>query len=373
VSEVTAAAPAQISLLADGNKKISLEAAGDVSTVSSLSQNGNLESAQASTGAPAILNSVINAQSCTPNDNPQIHNGLCFTMRQLSVQCVDKKASVSKDCAFGRFCCFEDNGSVGGSTDIQNQANNVVVTSGQDQSQSESSSTQNPGQSAGSQDQGNAVVSSSDAQNQGQSNLQVAPANPNPVTVVVASVQMPVRSCSPNSNPLIKNGHCLTIRELRASCVDQKASPSSDCDMGSWCCFTDDSDKITTEAPLVAVAVALPAVPEVQQPSTVQTETPATVPVTQPVTVPETTAAPTELPVAIAPAATSNDQQCSPNSRPEISDGTCMPTRDLRVRCKNQRVSKSPQCKIGHWCCFTDAQNPVPPAVNELSRSINAL
>ncbi|OQV11535.1 hypothetical protein BV898_14191 [Hypsibius exemplaris] len=254
-----------------------------------------------------------NDVACTPNDNPAIHDGKCLTMRQLSQQCVDRKASSSAQCAFGRFCCYSDE--------------NVAVADGK------------PASSAP------VVVTVSNANKL----VSVVAASAEQVVVVTPSAaSAPVKSCSPNSNRAVSNGACMTIRELRANCVDEKASPSADCEMGSWCCFSEDGKKVDRVKTVIAEAAAATDAPPVAAPEAA-TEAPAANP------------------------AVSSDQQCVPNSKPDISNGICLPTKDLRVRCKNQRVSKSPACKMGHWCCFTDSANPVALNVNDFSRNINAL
>jgi hypothetical protein len=302
------------------NKPVEVAVAGD---------QPNQQQTVVKVSGAASSSSSSGSESCTPNDNQNIHNGICLTMRQLTQQCVDKKASASQNCSFGRFCCYSD--------DVIPPA---VVPASQDNAAT-------PAVAPVDQSLNKNVPAIFNQADNNKLAQQVSSAS---------SDASQAKTCSPNSNPKINNGQCMTIRELRAKCVDNKASPSSQCDMGSWCCFNDDG--VQSAAPAedqnkVVVEVVTTAAPIVTEAAVTQAPV-------------------TEAPATPAPLA-SEDQSCTPNSKPDISNGLCMPTRDLRVRCKNQRVSKSPNCKLGHWCCFSDPSNPVQLSVSQLSRNINTL
>ena len=282
--------------------------------------------------ANANNNNVVVSQSvaaqCTPKDNPNVKNGKCLTMRELSQQCVDQKASASTDCAFGRFCCYSDN-------EFGPPAQSAQTAVAEASSAPASVSVQINKESGPS-----IVISTASASSSSNSDNTNKESSS---SVVISTSSGTSKTCSPNANQAIKNGACMTIRELRTSCVEQKASPSSDCDLGSWCCFSEDN------------AVVPP--PPSQSNTQVKIEVAAAAPASL-----DTTAA-----------SNADTAQCVPNSKPDVSNGVCLPTKDLRTRCKNQRVSKSPQCKLGQWCCFNDNGTPVQMALNEFSRNINTL
>ncbi|GAU94352.1 hypothetical protein RvY_06142 [Ramazzottius varieornatus] len=291
--------------------------------------DGSANAAGQSSNAVLAGPSITQGAQCTPNDNPNVKNGKCLTMRELSQQCVDQKASASTDCAFGRFCCYSDNEVGGGSNQAAVDLPPSSAPSVSVQVNKEASSA------AAASDGPSVVISTASASSASSTNKE---GSSSVVISTSSATSGTTKTCSPNSNQAIKNGACMTIRELRISCIEQKASPSSDCDLGSWCCFSEDNAVVPPPQANTQVKI------EVQAPAVDNTV-----------------------------AAVSDTAQCVPNSKPDISNGVCLPTKDLRTRCKNQRVSKSPQCKLGQWCCFNDSGAPVQLTLNEFSRNINTL
>ncbi|XP_055337752.1 uncharacterized protein LOC129587838 [Paramacrobiotus metropolitanus] len=213
--------------------------------------------------------------SCTPNTDSSVHDGQCMKMRELSVNCIDRRAAPSLDCAFGQWCCFGE--------------------------------------------------STSD---------NTSPAPVTDTVVVEPTVETP-DSCAPNKNKALR-GQCMTLRDINANCTDRQAGPSEDCEFGTWCCYVEPGKKFVTEKE------SMQAAPVVETPQVV--------------------------------AQVTAGQACVPNADPNATDGTCMPTKDLRIKCRNRRVSKSPQCKLGHWCCFASAE-PLDFAgnVSPVGRSLKGL
>ncbi|GAU92875.1 hypothetical protein RvY_04899 [Ramazzottius varieornatus] len=195
--------------------------------------------------ATRLTVSTNNQSICTPGDNKLIHNGQCMTMRQISNNCVDRRAAPSLDCSIGEWCCYGE-------------------------------------------PSGNRVQLAASAE----------------------SLQ-----CAPNSRPSLRNGACMTVRELQEVCVEHQAGPSDDCEMGKWCCYSENGTGVVNKEGKVVMAA-----------------------LTQEVA--------TQPPV--------EDPSCIPNAEPQATDGKCLLTKDLRTKCRNRRVSKSPQCHLGQWCCFTD-------------------
>ncbi|OQV16690.1 hypothetical protein BV898_09201 [Hypsibius exemplaris] len=215
--------------------------------------------------------------ACTPNVNSSIHDGQCMRMREISERCVDRRASPSFDCPMGQWCCFGDSSTVVALTNEEATEVTTVAT----------------------------TTTSTDGRAQ----------------------------CAPNSNRALRNGQCLTIRELQASCVERQAAPSPDCEMGRWCCYSEpatDKDAVdVTEAATDATTTTVAVVVE-------------------------------------------DGARCTPNAEPTVENGACMPTKDLRSKCRNRRVSKSPQCRMGQWCCFTDPKgNATSGEFSPLGRSVN--
>lgn len=262
-----------------------------------------------------------NSKLCSPNADPSVHNGFCATKSGLS-RCSQLRLKVSKsgDCSSLDFCCFSG---INSEKDIGLPVA-ATCTPNSDPSVHNGQCMKMRQLNAECVDR--RAAPSSDCQigqwccfgeSSGENDVLTTISTLSPVTLPSESTTRtsslaPILTketkgtCAPSKNKMIQNGECMTLRKLQSSCTDRQAGPSEDCAFGTWCCYTDPSMKIVDEV----------------------------------------------HPTIVPPASTNSDDSCIPNADPQVIDGQCMPTKDLRTRCRNQKVSKSPQCRLGHWCCF---------------------
>ena len=249
-------------------------------------------------------------QQCTPNTAPDVNNGMCVRLSQIST-CQGMRISKSLQCLADQYCCFSTQSySTSSATSEPFLTTSVTSVTTVTPNSNSTGSTKYP------------------------SDLN-APALP----------ENPSRSCTPVSYPTV-SGHCVDKAQVSAQCQGGRISQSSQCMPYQYCCFG--------------------------QPLTTPTVLPPTTPrsTSAPVSAMSTRAPTREPPVYYdnnyPPYGSLNVNPfvgCTPLTEPSVTNGVCVDSAQLTNKCMFMKASKSPNCAPYQYCCFngTSYESPTDP------------
>lgn len=115
-----------------------------------------------------------------------------------------------------------------------------------------------------------------------------------PVTTTGSTIG---KTCSPEDYNNYVTGKCVSIASSQPQCVGMQASPSLNCSIGEYCCFSN-----PIAPPLIYLS--------------------------------------------------GGGSPCTPESMPEVNTGICTEWYQLPTMCAAHEVSTSLQCDIGQLCCY---------------------
>lgn len=294
------------------------------------------------------------ASSCTPNSDPNVHDGVCFPRTELPVQCRGQSVSKSVNCGSEEFCCFS------------RQPNCAP---------SQKESPVQPGACRPNSDPNvtNGVCLNTDritADCSGQRLAKSSDCSPSQFCCFGPINNM--RSCTPNTDLSVGNGICTDRMMLSSQCQGKLASKSANCSSDQFCCFGRPME-VGVQPGLAVALTSLTSCRPINEPSGTEGlcmdgERIASDCVNRRLA--KSTDCAENQSCCFSPV--SSGFPCTPNSDISIKNGNCMEKNQLISQCQGKLASKSPNCSSSQFCCFarpSEAINTNPSIDPARSRS----